>query len=186
MDINDSWQRIEIWLGQNAPDILKTLNNGATNEQIKGLEAQLGLTLPDDLKESLTTHDGQHADFYPRTLLEQWELLSVERMLEQWLFLKDFYDTGEFAANEVSADEPLAKEWWHPNWLPISDNHNGDHHCIDLTPGSSYGNILIFWHDYERRKIEARAFSMWLEKFAGELEANVYEVSARGNLQEKT
>jgi cell wall assembly regulator SMI1 len=186
MDIQSVWRRTELWLEQQAPDILKTLDDGATNEQIRGLETQLGLSLPDDLKQSLAVHNGQRPDFYPKTLIEQWELLSAERMQEEWIVLKGFYDAGEFAENEVTADEPLARTWWHPSWLPITDNHNGDYHCLDLTPGPTYGNILIFWHDYERRKIEGASFSAWLEKFADDLEDDVYEVSARGNLQEKT
>jgi cell wall assembly regulator SMI1 len=186
MDISNIWQRIESWLQQYAPEILKTLNDGASDEIIRRLETQLGLSLPDDFKPSLAVHNGQRPDFYPRALLEQWELISNERILEQWLFLKDFYDAGEFADNKVQSDEGLTKEWWHPAWLPITDNHHGDRHCIDLTPGPTYGNILIFWHDYKRRKIESVSFAAWLEKFADDLEASVYEVSARGNLQEKS
>jgi cell wall assembly regulator SMI1 len=185
MEMKNVWQRLDLWLFHHAPDIGKTLNESATEEEITRLETGIGLTLPDDLRASLAVHNGQHADFYPRALVEQWELLSVERMLEEWLFLKDFYDAGEFAENTVNADEHLAKEWWSPAWLPITDNHNGDHHCVDLTPGPTYGNILIFWHDYERRKIESTSFAAWLEKFADDLEKNVYELTARGNLQEK-
>mgnify|MGYP006363219155 CR=1 FL=1 len=100
MDIKDIWQRIEVWLEQNAPEIRKMLNGETAEEHVKGLEARLGLT--GDLKNSLAIHDGQSADFYPRALIEQWELLSAERMQEEWLFLKDFYDSGEFADNKVS------------------------------------------------------------------------------------
>jgi cell wall assembly regulator SMI1 len=182
--MDDVWARIEIWLSAHAPEILEILNKGTTTEDLEKLEHTLGYVLPDDLKTSLKIHNGQDQD--AEGFLDSWELLSVERMLGRWTFLKEFYDAGEFAENSVSIKGNLANEWWSPAWLPITDNGNGDYHYLDLTPGSTYGHILTFWHDWEERKAESESFKDWLSQFATQLEAGLFEITARGSLERKS
>src|SRR4051794_24251452 len=56
------WQRIESWLSQNAPPVLRSLQGGATEQDIASAEAVIGQSLPSDYRESLLIHDGQVLD----------------------------------------------------------------------------------------------------------------------------
>jgi cell wall assembly regulator SMI1 len=181
--MKEIWERIETWLSTHAPEPLATLNVGATQQQLEHLEQTLGYVLPDDLRASVKIHNGQRHS--ANGLINGWELLSVERMLEQWTFLKEFYDADEFVDNSVTVKGNVANEWWSPMWLPVTDNGNGDYHCIDLTPGSSCGQILMFWHDWGERKVESSSFKLWLGDFVAELEAGMVEMKIMGRLERK-
>jgi cell wall assembly regulator SMI1 len=60
--VSSSWQRIEAWLAQHAPDHAQSLAKGASPDQIQKLEALLGVSLPAPYKESCAIHDGQKED----------------------------------------------------------------------------------------------------------------------------
>jgi len=53
-----AWRRIEWWLGWRAPHLLKRLAPGATPEQLAAAERELGVSLPEDVRESYLRHNG--------------------------------------------------------------------------------------------------------------------------------
>ena len=54
-----TWARIDRWLAEATPDVLDSLQPGATDEQISNTEATLGVTFPEDVRVSYGIHDGQ-------------------------------------------------------------------------------------------------------------------------------
>ena len=167
------WNRIEIWLVANAPEILNNLQPGATDEAIKQAEIFLGIELPEDVKASYRLHNGQ--DGY-NGLMDGWELLSLERMMDEWKIWKELLDSGDFDDSKSDPDSPIQADWWNAKWIPLTSNGCGDHHCLDLdpAPGGNVGQIITMWHDWERREIVASRFQNWLEQLAADLESGKY------------
>ena len=85
------WTRIENWLANNAPKLLRNLNPGATDEEIASTEEFLGISFPDNFKDSYRIHNGQRS--YIETpdeqqidycLMGMWQLLSLDRIKDEW------------------------------------------------------------------------------------------------------
>jgi cell wall assembly regulator SMI1 len=165
------WDRIHVWLAANAPKVQKSLCRGASERAIRAAEREMGVTFPDDVKACYRIHDGQReggADF-----LYGWHWNSLDGMLEDWRLLKGMSENVE---GSRGSDDVTQTDWWHPAWLPILTNYNGDFRCLDLAPGpaGSVGQILFWWHDDSRwgegRRLQAHGFTLWLDDFVGELE----------------
>ena len=59
--VADSWLRLERWYRIHAPDVIESLRSGATEQQISAIEAESGIQLPEDVRQSYRIHDGQNA-----------------------------------------------------------------------------------------------------------------------------
>ncbi len=171
------WSRIEAWLAGNAPDLLGSLNGGATSQEIQETDAFLGVELPADFKASARIHDGQSE--HSAGLIDGWGLLSLERIRDEWSVWKDLLDGGVFDGIAGEPEGPIANDWWNPKWIPVTYSGAGDHHCLDLSPpaGGSAGQIIVMWHDDPARPLIARSFRTWLQTFADALEAGRYVYS---------
>jgi hypothetical protein len=111
-----AWARIERWLAESAPDVLDSLQPGATDEQISNTEAALGLTLPQDVRASYRIHDGQSPD--GPGFMDAWEFLSLSRMVDEWRIWKGLLDGGDLAGAKSEPEEGVADDWWNPKWVP--------------------------------------------------------------------
>jgi cell wall assembly regulator SMI1 len=171
------WSRIETWLQAHAPEIADGLNFGASEEDLVATERFLGVTFPDDVRSSFRRHDGQAPDSL--WLMDGWELLSLERVGDEWVVWKDLLDGGAFRDCKSQTDSRVVQDWWHPQWIPLTYNGAGDHHCLDLHPGPSgtVGQIIQMWHDDAIRPVLASSYRQWLAAFAAGLEAGDYVVS---------
>nr|WP_276599278.1 SMI1/KNR4 family protein [Nannocystis sp. SCPEA4] len=137
------------------------LPKGASQAAIAELEETLSLTLPDEVKAWFLAHDGGGSQF----ALENRELLSLERIADEWKIWKDLLDKGVFGENAHS--EPgrgVQQKWWIPEWVPLTYDGAGNHDVLDLAPakGGHYGQILSFWHDDPSRRVVGRSFLKWL------------------------
>ncbi|MEO6434497.1 MAG: SMI1/KNR4 family protein [Tepidisphaeraceae bacterium] len=56
--IADSLKRIKVWLKRKAPDVIESFAPAATDEQIRGLEQKLDISLPVDVSAFYREHDG--------------------------------------------------------------------------------------------------------------------------------
>jgi cell wall assembly regulator SMI1 len=171
------WTRIESWLEANAPEVLKTLNPGASEEQIKAVEDTLLIQFPDDFKSSYRIHNGQSLD--GGWLIDGREFLSLERIQEEWLGWKMLLDGKEFEGWKSLPEPGVRPDWWNALWIPITFDGAGNHHCLDLdpAPGGKVGQIIYMWHDDLERGAIAASFQDWLEGYATALEAGQYVFS---------
>src|SRR5215471_12466816 len=118
------WDRIHFWLAGNAPLVLASLRPGATEEQIRAAERELGVTLPEDVKACYRIQDGQndYDDGYPLGFLYGHPWCGLERIVKEWRKL-----------NEGSALIPLTTTAWDQFYV------------IDLVAGS--GGFGVRWAD---------------------------------------
>lgn len=177
MKIEEIWKRLENWLRSNAPDILEDLRSGATKEQIKELEQFVDTELPEDFKASHLIFNGTYEEGLG--LIDGCELLSIERIKEEWQSWKELFDGGDFQDEnghdfQTDADSKISPFfWWNPKWIPITHDGGGNHYCIDLDPTAqgNRGQIITFWHDAPEREVIAPSFKDWLQSFLENLES---------------
>lgn len=175
--MEEVWNRIEAWLGANAPEVLRGLNPPATQDQIANAEKALGVSFPPDVVKSFLIHNGQASN--TPWLLDGWEFMSLERIIDEWTVWKGLLDGGDFKDTESESDGHTVTDWWNPRWIPLTYDGAGDHHCLDLNPGpgGNSGQIIIMWHDEGARPLIAPSYRQWLTNLARGFEAGQYELS---------
>jgi cell wall assembly regulator SMI1 len=178
--IADSWRKIEVWLAANEPQLMSSLNPGATDAQILEVEKAIGNSLPEQIKESYRIHNGQSSgDLIPSPQPDADEssyvLYSTVEMLREWRSWKELADSGEFSGMESGPDQGIKNSWWHPGWISFASNGGGDSMCIDLAPaqGGTVGQIITMNHESSTRQKLANSFAEWLSELADTIESGV-------------
>jgi cell wall assembly regulator SMI1 len=172
-----TWQKLERWLEEHAAHLLDELNPGALPADIANLEKAIGTPLPSAFRDFYKVHNGQEPG---EGLVETEELLSTERILEEWRVWKDLLDNGNFHGTHSEPEEGVKNDWWNPLWIPITYDGSGNHYCIDLdpAPGGRKGQIIRMWHDAPERPIIADSFHAWIDDYIGQLIKGEYIYSA--------
>jgi len=175
-----TWKIIEDWLAAKAPQLTKALNPGASQEALDKLEAMIGTKLPADFTAFYKVHNGQDRD--QDWLLDGEELLSIERIMEEWEVWNDLLPTFKDDDGKPYTSKPEAgikNDWFNPLWIPVTYNGGGDHICIDLdpAPGGKVGQMIRLWHDDADRHIEAASFTEWISDFTTGLQKGEYVYS---------
>jgi cell wall assembly regulator SMI1 len=121
------------------------LPKGASEAAITAVEKSLGNALPDDVREFYRRHDGAGDD----ECFNSCRLLSIQEAMEKRALLKEY---------EAGGARPFDA-----NWLPLTDDSAGNHHCVVLT-GKNAGQVMDFDHESGAgRKVVAR-FAALLQK----------------------
>ena len=203
--IRTLWNVIETELDQHAPLILKSLNPGATEDLVAQLEGIVGLSLPEDMRQSLLVHDGQSPKISyldgtrmktgAVSLFETNWLLPVESIISFWTSMRDLAKGDLF--DVYRCDWPgLQKDsrikhvnYWNTGWIPITDSE-GDFFCSDLAPAAMGcpGQVFHFCNgDHWPRGdgvrpwlVLAPNYTTWLAMIASLLTEGRYQVDASG------
>ncbi|KAK8100982.1 uncharacterized protein PG998_007613 [Apiospora kogelbergensis] len=79
-----TWKRIDNWAEENYPELWDQLCEGCTNNDINELEHQLDCSLPQDIRDSLSVHDGQERGGLPTGIIFGSMLLDCEEIVQEW------------------------------------------------------------------------------------------------------
>ena len=175
--IEGLWQRIEIWMHRQAPQLWHQLAPGASEEAIKHLEGILDITLPGDVRASYRRHNGG----YQIKLGSRMNILPVEGIIEIWQLLRELLDDEDWASMppHYFKDDglgwetgPIQPVWWHQRWIPFGMDNVGNLSCLDLAPppGGAIGQILDWDHECGPSQVLFSSFHQLLSAFADQLE----------------
>ncbi|KVN09786.1 hypothetical protein WT09_26280 [Burkholderia stagnalis] len=160
-----AWSRLDAWRRTLPADAPEPFRGPASDEDLRALEAGLGVALPEAWRESLRLHDGQEAG---RTEPFAGEtLLSARQILAQWSIWHELVARGDLADCEGGEPEPgIRGDWYNLKWIPLTHNGSGDHLCIDLDPdeGGRIGQVIRVWHDSPEREHVAESVGEWLAR----------------------
>ena len=182
--MKDSWIKIKAWLTNNHPEVIPTLNAGASPSDINELELNIGTSMPDDFKEFYSIHNGQA--YTHLRLFDGDILLSTSDIIAEWKQWKEVFPSinkdciEQFGSPAVSNPDPgIKNDWWNLLWIPITANGCGDNYCIDLDPTEEgqKGQIIRMWHDDPQRELVSASFRQWISDYIRDLHNNTYEPS---------
>jgi cell wall assembly regulator SMI1 len=154
--IPDLLPRLENWLKKHRPRFLEGLPPGASEVQLDSVQRERNLTLPAELRQFLSWHDGQGEDFIGR-FEQDWLLMSCE----------------EIMAAKGELDHDAAATGWNSAWIPFLDNDAGDFLCLDTSQANA--PVRSFWLGAKEHKIVAPSLRDWLADFVANVEKGNYE-----------
>lgn len=146
MSINDQWERIETAFADSG--IRHALNDPASPEAIDALEAELGLTLPDELRDSLLRHDGTTDGDWPYGALLGTDGIQAEAKV--WRELVEDGTFDDAADHDASNGQGSVKPgWWNVGWIPLDADGGGNGSVVDTDPGENgvVGQVLDMDHE---------------------------------------
>lgn len=177
MSVPDSLRRIETWLNAHAPRILtESLNEGATESELSGLEAAIGKLLPDDYKALYRWRNGldENADnfgnlFYGLSFIPLAGVTAAFQSRAQGPELCP----PKYAQASVKADNVL-----NPYWLQLSFDGSHTWLCVDLDPAPTgcYGQVIFVDEVNESVFQVAISVEALLAQFADDLEQGHYSL----------
>ena len=169
--IAERWQTIAAWLHDHHPGALAGFHPPASSASIAAAEEALGKTLPDDYKQFLALHNGQH-EHAPWVGLGA--LLPIEKVVKArtGIYGEEVPVPAEMVGRGVRAVD------YSPGWIPITRSARGrDYLCLDLdpAPGGIAGQIIEYVVDGGERPLVARSFADLLSLY--------FEQAQRGEIE---
>jgi cell wall assembly regulator SMI1 len=141
---------------------------------IENFREKSGLTLPDDLCQYLQITDGE-----TRTsagMIGNWRLMPIAEIQAAWGLLDKLAEKGAFIDQKPESSPYLREGWWHPKWVPVVTNDDGDYFCLDTDPPapSRFGQVILYLQNQRQRPLIAGSLSAWFERIARDLAAGLY------------
>jgi cell wall assembly regulator SMI1 len=143
------WGEIITWLRRNAPADAGRLRPPASASMISEVQAVVGFTLPDDLRQWWRQADG--AVRVAAGYLMPWGFapMSCRAALEDRAMRLQI--AADLAADEEDIDDEETDEYesfgFQPHYLPIGHDHCGNCLYVDLRDGPEHGSIKFFDHE---------------------------------------
>jgi len=175
--IKELWDQIKTWLNKHAPHLINELKSAATRQDIIELETLVGANLPEDYVQFIMMHNGQNRE--SEGIIDTEEVLSIERIIDEWKVWKDLLDSGEFNDYKSKPSKGVKDDWWNSKWIPITYDGSGNHYCLDLDPaaGGKVGQVIRMWHDDSERKLMSSSFLEWMADYVTALKKGKFVYS---------
>ena len=167
----DAWRRIDAWMAAQKVQWRDEPNKGATQKEIAAAQKELGVPFPADLAESLRIHDGAES------LIGNWSLLGASEIALEGTRMNEWARGESFGDSQGARHPRIKRPWWNVRWIPIVSSGSGHYFCVDMdpTPKGKVGQVILFFHDEEKRLLVADSVRDWLSAIARDLEAGRYE-----------
>lgn len=169
--VSSVWAEIEQWYAER--DAAHFLLPPATAEDIATVEAQLGVSLPEEVVLSLRRHDGSRDSGWPAgTLLSCTGIVSEASVWRDLLTDGTFDDMVDFNATDDKDSQALKPGWWNTGWIPLDADGGGNGSVLDLSPGAggAVGQIIDMDHEVGPSGPTASDFIDYLRGRLDELE----------------
>lgn len=174
-------KQLKIALEDESLSETRTLNPGATDSEIKDLEASLELSLPSEFKDWYKIANGQPEASDPLVIYyDMGEVYAFFRLLtldeierERTFMLKMLADphSGWDDTSFIINCEPRRSLWWHEGWIPVASDLAGQYIVMDLAPTSLgiHGQIIAYNHEEGPQDVIADSLLNWLQNFSVEM-----------------
>jgi len=193
----ETLEAIKLWFSENAPKVLEEHTKPASESDIKLVEEETGIKLPEDFVNFLRTQNG--ANGVSPLFGDGHELLTCQQIIAVYKYglknhkistddLLQYQEWKELASeNLISINGPVKPHESHTNWLPISDQNGDILRYLDFDPakGGTLGQVIeVDWECF-RWQVLAPSFKAFLSKYYDELINGHYEVDEFGGVAKK-
>ncbi len=139
--IDDLWGGVQKWCETRAPDLAAKFVTRTPDADAPDLPEDWA-DLPDDARRQLTNW-ASGLPFY------DYEGLDLEDAVAVWTRLDEQVASGEMVGRSASAlgpDEPIARRYWHSDWVPVARDGDGNLLIVDLAPeDTGIPGQLVSW-----------------------------------------
>jgi cell wall assembly regulator SMI1 len=186
---NDAfWDRADAVLQRYAPRLFASFNPPATAEQIAEAEQQLGMTLPQEVRDAYFRHNGSPRDG-PALFINWGNWCSLEEMVGYWKRRVSTLEQDQARSPDIFPEYApywdtlkVSPVWWNRFWIPIGRTNTISTFYIDMQPGplgvvgqviEDFGMCDAAW--------KASSFNAYLTHLIDHLETRrlVYDAPAR-------
>lgn len=181
--VSDAWQRIEAWGRANAPEMLRDLSPGASQETLGELQQTLGRSLPESFLESLGIHDGESDGWPSRVFADMGAYLGSDRIVEYWRMRMEIaeqvgadFDVDDYEEQVregiIFVEGPVRPAIHDEAWIPFMDSNGDVIWALDFAPreGGTPGQIIQVDLEACEWKVIADSFDAFLTDYANRLE----------------
>ena len=117
-----SWKKIDRWAEKSYQELYDNLCEGCSQNDINELEHELDMSLPQDVRESLSLHDGQERGGRPTGVIVGCMLLDCEEIVQEWNQWKVVNEEYLSGAKKATPHYPL--KGLNSNASSSSSSHN--------------------------------------------------------------
>jgi cell wall assembly regulator SMI1 len=173
MHIEECWEIIDKIVRDSVPDVSKTLNHGASKDEINNLQDDIGIKLPDDFIKSLLIHNGQNDPTRLKCLFNYNHIMSIKEIIAGYNMFKEIFEQDEFI-DWIKPDKIINKTW-DIGWIKFTECE-GDGFVLDMQPGLNgiKGQIFYRAHDDNTITTTADSYSDFLTDIAIMLKENQF------------
>ncbi|QSQ20470.1 SMI1/KNR4 family protein [Pyxidicoccus parkwayensis] len=159
------------------------LNGPAKPEEISALEAELGVTLPEDLKRLYLENNGERDDDFNGGSMMGLTFLSLEKIAwhrKQYILPSlespDFRNTTDWLRSVPKG--AVQDLYFHRNWIPLFTDGQGDYLGLDFAPGPNgeEGQFINFGSREEEHCLIADGMTSFLQLVNEKLEKHARDV----------
>lgn len=168
--LSERWKIISQWLTENNSTYLEGFAAPAELEQVRKIEEEININLPEEFKEFLLIHNGQISDVEP--MVWTCALFQADEIIEEWKNLLDLLDENQVFA-DGTADKGIRTVEFSRRWIPIGRSARGrDYLCIDLDPSEDgmSGQIILIAVDFIEHTLIADNFKDLLSIYFTQLQ----------------
>lgn len=155
------------------------LPKGASADGINEFEAATESSLPPNLREFYSRHDGTGDCFFGPYGIGGGDqgFLSLHESLRKWRSQCEAAQQVEAMGNLGEQEGPIRHNYWNRRWLPIADNGCGDLIFVDFDPAENgtVGQIVDWWHEPAKSTFLYHTFSEFLDEIANGITSGQYE-----------
>ncbi len=164
--------RLKDLLKESFPEVLESLNPGASDIQIDNVEKSIGFKIPQEVVELYKIHDGQSGDI---GLFCGLPFLSLSEAMLEWETWKEVFDEGftDLDTNIISIPSGYIKEVYaNKYYFPISKDYGGNNIVIDMDPDERgrVGQIINSGRDEEMRYVIGLSLTDFIKFIIHQLE----------------
>jgi len=170
--IKESLVYLQSWASQFAPSVV--FRPPANTSAIENFLEKSGLTLPEDLCQYLQVTDGETRA--SAGMIGNWRLMPMAEIQAAWGLLDKLTEKGAFSEKKPENSPYLREGWWHPKWVPVVTNDEGDYFCLDTDPPdpNRFGQVILYLQNQPQRPLIASSMRAWFERIARDLAASLY------------
>jgi ankyrin repeat protein len=172
--IDDLWGGVQKWCESRAPDLAARFQiREATDTELPEDWADL----PGDARRQLV-HWQSGLPFY------DYAGLSLEDAIAVWAELDAQIESGELlgrSANALGPDEPVARQYWHADWVPVARDTDGNLLIVDLAPEATgiCGQLVSWSREEGPLSVLASGLTPYLRLLAARLRGGRLKIDKR-------
>jgi cell wall assembly regulator SMI1 len=181
--MKNQWHRLEAWLEKEYPEMLADLNPGCNQEQLINVEKEIGVQLPESVKNFYLIHDGQKSENYIGIFYDV-AFLPLDRMIREWRtwseIIDDYGEEGmrtEFDEFQVSLmPDKVKAKYANKKWVPFAVIWDSRYLGLDFDPevNGNAGQVINFGREEEQKSVIADSFEAFIDWYLNELERGNY------------